>query len=110
MAAHQDLTREWWDTRSDEFELYASAVVVEEAQDGDATAAAARLEVIFKLTLLECDAGSSRSGCNSAARNAVAAKSQRRCSAYRHRNGGWHGLPDYMELQAHRECNYTSDS
>ena len=53
VAAHQDLTREWWDTRSDEFELYASAVVVEEAQDGDATAAAARLEVISKLTLLD---------------------------------------------------------
>ncbi len=53
VAAHQDVTREWWDTRSQEFDLYASAVVVEEAQDGDPTAAAARLEVISSLTLLD---------------------------------------------------------
>jgi predicted nucleic acid-binding protein len=53
VAAHQDLTREWWDTRRHEFELYASAVVVEEAQDGDPTAAAARLEIVAGLTLLD---------------------------------------------------------
>src|SRR6266581_2574068 len=49
VAAHQDLTREWWDSRRDLFELYASAVVVEEAQDGNPSAAAARLEVIAQL-------------------------------------------------------------
>jgi hypothetical protein len=53
VAVHQDVTREWWDRRSHEFDLYASAVVVEEAQDGDATAAAARLEVISGLVLLD---------------------------------------------------------
>ncbi|HKO58526.1 MAG TPA: type II toxin-antitoxin system VapC family toxin [Thermoanaerobaculia bacterium] len=53
VAWHQDITREWWSTRRHDFELYASAVVVEEAQDGDASAAAARLELIAQLTLLE---------------------------------------------------------
>jgi len=53
VAAHQDLTREWWDTRRHLFELYASAVVVEEAQDGNPDAAAARLKVIAGLVLLD---------------------------------------------------------
>lgn len=53
VAGHQDTTREWWNAKRQLFELYASAVVVEEAQDGDVTAAAARLEVIAELTLLE---------------------------------------------------------
>ena len=53
VAAHQELTREWWNTRRGEFDLFASAVVIEEAQDGDAGAAATRLEVVAQLTLLE---------------------------------------------------------
>jgi len=53
VAGHQDVTREWWDTRRQLFELFASAVVIEEAQDGDPAAAAARLEVISHLTILE---------------------------------------------------------
>lgn len=53
VAGHQDVTREWWNARRHQFDLYASAVVVEEAQDGDVGAAAARLEIIAQLTLLE---------------------------------------------------------
>jgi predicted nucleic acid-binding protein len=53
VAGHQDITREWWDTKRHEFELYASAVVVEEASDGNVAAAAVRLEIIAQLTLLE---------------------------------------------------------
>ena len=39
VAAHQELTREWWETRRHEFNLYASAVVVEEAREGFAARA-----------------------------------------------------------------------
>jgi hypothetical protein len=53
VAGHQEITREWWDTKRHLFDLYVSAVVIEEAQDGDAEAAAARLAVIADLTLLE---------------------------------------------------------
>lgn len=53
VAGHQDITRDWWENKKHQFELFASAVVVEEAQDGNPVAAAARLEVIAQLTLLE---------------------------------------------------------
>ena len=52
-AAHQQITRDWWDRRRAEFELYISQVVLRECQAGDATAAAERLKVLQDLPLLE---------------------------------------------------------
>jgi hypothetical protein len=52
-AAHQQITRDWWDRRRMEFELYISQVVLRECQAGDATAAAERLKVLEDLPLLE---------------------------------------------------------
>ena len=46
VAANQQITREWWATRKDEYELYVSQIVVEEARTGDAEAAQHRLEVV----------------------------------------------------------------
>ena len=52
-AAHQQITREWWETRGPEFDLFVSALVIEEATAGDETASARRLEVIRDVPLLE---------------------------------------------------------
>jgi predicted nucleic acid-binding protein len=49
---HQQLTREWWERAIAEFDLYASRLVVAEAQLGDPQAAAARLAVLEPITLL----------------------------------------------------------
>jgi hypothetical protein len=51
-AAHQQITREWWERR-DKFELYTSRLVVKECQAGDAQAAAARLAALAGIPLLE---------------------------------------------------------
>jgi predicted nucleic acid-binding protein len=51
-AAHQQITREWWDRR-DDFDLYSSRLVVQECQAGDAQAAADRLAAIAGLPLLQ---------------------------------------------------------
>lgn len=53
MAARQQLTREWWDTRRKDFDLYISQLVIDEASGGDPSAAARRLEVLQGITLLE---------------------------------------------------------
>ncbi|HXA19826.1 MAG TPA: type II toxin-antitoxin system VapC family toxin [Thermoanaerobaculia bacterium] len=45
-AAHQQLTRDWWDGRRARFDIYVSELVVQEAGRGDAIAARARLEAI----------------------------------------------------------------
>jgi predicted nucleic acid-binding protein len=49
---HQQLTREWWENAAAEFDLYASRLVVAEAQLGNAEAAAARLALLEPITLL----------------------------------------------------------
>jgi hypothetical protein len=52
-AAHQQITREWWEGRRSAFELFISQIVVRECQAGDSKAAAQRLEVLAELPLLE---------------------------------------------------------
>jgi len=53
VAAHQQVTAEWWDSRRHEFELFISQLVVEEASAGDPGAASRRGEYLEDLTLLE---------------------------------------------------------
>src|SRR5437016_931945 len=52
LAAHQQLTRDWWAQR-DAFELFTSDVVWRECQAGDPQAAADRLAALTGITLLE---------------------------------------------------------
>jgi hypothetical protein len=52
-AAHQQVTREWWEQRRGEYELFVSEIVVDECQGGDPTAAEKRIEVIRDLPRLE---------------------------------------------------------
>jgi predicted nucleic acid-binding protein len=51
-AAHQQVTRDWWESRSS-FDLYLSQFVLDEAKAGNAEAAARRLSVLAGASLLE---------------------------------------------------------
>ncbi len=51
-AAHQQVTRDWWDIRS-EFELYISQFVLDEAGAGDADAAKRRVGALKDISLLD---------------------------------------------------------
>lgn len=53
VASNQELTRIWWQTRRQDFDLYVSAVVLGEAQRGDATVAAARVAIARELRLAQ---------------------------------------------------------
>ncbi len=52
IAAHQNTTREWWRTAANHFRLLASEMVISECSDGDAAAAAERLQVLDGIELL----------------------------------------------------------
>ena len=52
MAAHQQITHDWWQTRRQTFDLVASQLVVQEAGAGDQEAAQARLDVLESIELL----------------------------------------------------------
>ena len=53
VAAHQEVTREWWDDRREAFHLVASQLVVAEAAAGDPDAARRRLDLLDEIELLE---------------------------------------------------------
>jgi hypothetical protein len=52
LAAHQEVTRQWWEGQREQFRLYVSQFVLDEAGDGDPAAAAVRLELLKGFTLL----------------------------------------------------------
>ena len=51
--ARQELTRRWWDDRRNEYDLFVSQFIIDEAAAGDPTAAAERLQVLDDLQLLD---------------------------------------------------------
>ncbi len=53
ITAHQQITREWWGKRKNEFSLFISQLVYEECIRGDAGAASERLKIIERIPLLE---------------------------------------------------------
>jgi hypothetical protein len=57
MAARQEITRNWWDHRRTDFDLFVSQLVWEEASSGDADAAARRIAILQDIPLIEAVAG-----------------------------------------------------
>lgn len=60
VASNQELTRQWWAERRQQFALYASAIVVKEASDGDPELAATRLRFLRGVDLVEVTDEASR--------------------------------------------------
>jgi len=52
VAAHQQITREWWRTAGHRFDLFISEAVLDEIRAGDPGAAARRLEFVADLPVL----------------------------------------------------------
>ena len=52
IAAHQQVTHDWWRTAPDRFDLYISETVLDEIQAGDLDAVARRLEIVEALPIL----------------------------------------------------------
>lgn len=53
VAAHQQITKEWWEKRRGAFDLYVSQFVLDEAAAGDPGAALERLRAIRDVPLLD---------------------------------------------------------
>jgi len=51
--ARQELTREWWNTRRTNFQLFTSEFVIEEAEEGDPEAARWRLDALSEAEELD---------------------------------------------------------
>lgn len=51
--ARQELTRRWWADRRDDFDLFISQLVLDEASAGDPSAASERLNLVHGLPLID---------------------------------------------------------
>jgi predicted nucleic acid-binding protein len=52
VAAHQQITRDWWESRRADFDLYASELVLQEVRAGDTQLAIRRLELLAGVPIL----------------------------------------------------------
>lgn len=53
VAAHQEITRQWWDNESSKYDLYISEAVIREAGAGDSQAAAQRIALLEVFPILD---------------------------------------------------------
>ncbi len=53
VAAHQQITHDWWNSRRERYNVYVSALVAQEAAGGDPQASARRLQLLQGLPRLE---------------------------------------------------------
>lgn len=53
VAAQQQMSKEWWDNRRTQFDLYISQLVIRESSEGDSEEVKKRLNVVKDLPLLE---------------------------------------------------------
>jgi hypothetical protein len=53
VAAHQEITHDWWDNQRSDYDLYTSQVVQDEASAGDPEAAGKRIQALQGIELLD---------------------------------------------------------
>ena len=53
VAAHQEITRQWWDNERSKYDLYISEAVIREASAGDIQAAAQRIALLEVFPILD---------------------------------------------------------
>ena len=103
-AAHQQITREWWDTRRHDFDLFVSQMVIDEASAGDPEAATRRLDVLASLPLLDPQAEGIALAQMLIDHILSPAKGCGRCAPHCHRRGQRDGLPPHVELYPYCQC------
>jgi hypothetical protein len=52
VAAHQQITRDWWELRRSAFDLFVSEFVIDEVRAGDEFLAAQRLDLLLGIPIL----------------------------------------------------------
>ena len=104
VLGHQETTREWWAACRERFELFVSALVVNEAAQGDAEAARLRLQALQDIP--ELAASPSAEALAAALLREGAVPAVARIDAAHIAIAAVHGdgFPCHMELPPHRQC------
>jgi predicted nucleic acid-binding protein len=92
-AAHQRITKEWWDKALPLFEPFISPFVIEEISKGDEQAAKLRIEKVSSMPLLKISPEARRLA--DAYFSAVGLSEKARMDSYHLAMATWHGM-DYL--------------
>src|SRR5712692_1117897 len=103
MAAHQQITQDWWANRRAEFALFISQFVFQEASMGDAAMAQERLAALRTIPLLDITQDAENLAKKLIAEGPIPKKAAVDAFAHRSGNSSWDGLSANMELQTHRQ-------
>jgi hypothetical protein len=90
IAAHQQITRDWWEAALPKCEAFVSPIVIEEISRGDAQAAQLRLDYIAAFSVLEISM--EVKDLADAYFNAVQIPEKARADTYHLALTAWHGL------------------
>jgi hypothetical protein len=101
IAAQQIATREWWEKRRADFELYVSPEVLNEAAQGDAEAARVRLEAIATLPVLAVTDEVEELTRRILTTGLIPPRATRDARAHCLCDRPWDGLPADLELSTH---------
>ncbi len=103
MAAHQAITREWWETQRHRFELFTSQLVIEEAMRRRRDCVGLAVE-LTRNDYCPCVHTDGRMDCGGISTTCAGpAECNRGRVPYRLRVGTRYGLPSYIELSAYRK-------
>jgi hypothetical protein len=108
VAAHQQLTQEWWDTCKDKYELCVSQLVLQEAGAGDSQAAKERLAVLATMKLLDITAEAQQLGKELVRAGALPTKAQ--ADALHIAIAAIHGVPFLLTWNCRHLANATMRS
>ena len=103
LAAYQEVTRAWWETAAERFDLVASALVAEEASAGDPRCGAGASPGTRGGGSARCRAGSRGVSAAAGRFGRRAPCCDRRCGAHRDRGSERCRVSGNVEFPAHRE-------
>ena len=90
IAAHQQITQEWWEFALPKYEAFVSPIVIEEISRGDTQAAQSRLDKISSFSLLEIVPETRQLA--DAYFNAIKIPEKARADTYHLALTAWHGM------------------
>ncbi|MBI3876931.1 MAG: hypothetical protein HY300_13425 [Verrucomicrobia bacterium] len=103
-AARQQMTKDWWDLKRLNHELFTSQIVLDEIAEGERTMAGRRLKVMSGIPVLDLTNGAAALTRRILDSGLVPAKARAHCP----RNDPSHGYIADVELPAYRQCGNPS--
>lgn len=104
IAGKQEVTKQWWAQRRQQYELFVSQLVYDEAVRGDGGAAQERLDALVDIPFLALDEEALELSDAIVRGGVIPAQAHTDAGPYCFGFASWDGLSADLELSAHCKC------